>query len=143
MRLVPRLGLLCATLALPVGAALANHVLGEDSVPAAPAEVRIGESAGHQGGVGQPSAPPSPVAVRPLVVGEQSTPTQRQVEQGPIESASPNPMSEGVVPHAPPVADNTNGAAKGKAKGRNSAVPSHPTPPPSRGAGPGANGSGG
>lgn len=135
MRFMPRLGLLGATLALPVGAALANHVLAKDPVPAGPAEVRIGESHDRPGGrVGQPSTPPSPVAVRPAVVGESSTAARPPVQ--PAESTTPRPTSEGIVPPAPPVVDDGGAAAKGKAKGKSS---SHPTPPTSRG----ANGSGG
>jgi hypothetical protein len=137
MRSVPRLGLLCATLALPVGAALVNHVLGDDPLPVAPAEVRIGESRDHQGAVGQPATPPAPVAGRPTAANESPATRPATGARRPDEPASSGPTSEGVVPPAPPVVDDTGNAAKGKAKGRNVVVPGHPTP--SRG----ANGSGG
>lgn len=145
MRSVPRLGLLLATFALPLGAVLASHVLGERPVPKAPADVRVGDS--HAGSVGRPSTPPSPAAVRPLVVGEPATPTSPT----PPPELLTDPATSGstAAPAAPPAApgaepgEDSGGPAtgdpnKGKAKGRGT-VPPHPTP--SHGATPEGNGS--
>ncbi len=144
MKAVPRMGLLLATLALPLGALLTSHLLREQPLPPAPTSVQIGES--HPGSsFGQPSTPPStppsPTAARPLVVGERATSTS---STPPSRAPTGPPTSAPVETSAPEDADpaDPNGAgSKGKAKGRNSAVPSHL--PPSHAATPGNNGSGG
>lgn len=141
MKAVPRMGLLLATLALPLGAVLASHLLGEQPVPPAPASVQVGES--RTGSVGQPITPPPPTAARPLVVGERATPTSstpRPSSTGP-ELSDPAAPAETSRPEDADPADPNGANSKGKAKGRNGVGPSHS--PPSHAATPGNNGSGG
>jgi hypothetical protein len=138
MRPAPRLGLLVATIALPLSAVLVSQILGERSAPRAPVEVRVGDAhPGAEAGIGHPATPPSVAAVRPLVVGEHETTTAPVPPAGQTNSSFST--SAGVPPSTPPVAgppDSAGGDAKGKAKGHGA----HPTP--SHGPTPGANGSG-
>jgi hypothetical protein len=142
---VPRMVLLFATLALPLGAVLASYALGDRPAPKAPVEVRVGDAragAGAVGGAGQPARRPSSATVRPLVVGELATPTGSSPDLPAGTAPSDHVVPTGGSPATPPAnpADPDGADAKGKAKGRGT-VPDHPTP--SHGVTPGTNGSGG
>jgi hypothetical protein len=123
VRLSARLGLLGAMIALPLGAALVGHVFGQQPVPAAPAEVRIGGSLDQKGATSAVSSlrVPAPAPGHPA----------GQPEVTPTTLAA-------VVPPAPPVvaaeatteSTTTNGetTARGKDKAKNPNATSHPTP---------------
>lgn len=132
MRPVPRLGLLLAAFALPLGAVLASHVLGDRTAPRAPVDVQVGDSR-SEGGIGRPSTPPSPAAVRPLVVGERTTLTSSTTPELPAELATPGPAGPvtAVTPAAPRAepTDPADADSKGKAKGRIHPPPSHGATP--------------
>lgn len=145
MRPAPRMGLLFATIALPLSAVLASQILGERPAPKAPVEVRVGDAhSGVEAGIGHPAKPPSPAAVRPLVVGEHTTTTSVLLPDLPggqtTSTISPagggtRPTSPGAGPTDPP---EPTDPGDGKARGKGHGV--HPTP--SHAPTPGTNGSG-
>ena len=85
MSLSPRMAVLLAVVALPLGAAAASYALAEDTVPDVPAQVRIGAVTGQVDPTGvdptgvSPPAPTTTAATGSVV----STPRPRVVPQAP------------------------------------------------------------
>ncbi|MGQ0842306.1 hypothetical protein [Actinokineospora sp.] len=93
MTVSPRVVVLIAVLALPLGAAVASYALADESRPSVPAEVRIG---------GQTT--PSPAAVAESITqAPTTTPTTFTSPPAPPAAAPRQPAPRVVVPPPPPV----------------------------------------
>jgi len=88
MTVSPRVAVLIAVLALPLGAAVASYALADESRPSVPAEVRIGGD-----------------VPAPTQVAESIAPTATAASPAPPATTPLRPAPKVVVPPPPPVSD--------------------------------------